>query len=165
TSSSEGTRSAPSNRSASRSFSRRRDPSTVRGTATSKAARSSWRRCSYHGIGQEPRMDSAQSIREHLDRIIATGEPLAALRKQWIDRCPSDSRPFRRLATKAWVAQAALYKQICHWGKFRRALMLGGVVLGLPFDIDLEQAGLLLPGDAPYQEFSTCLRDLARQLP
>jgi hypothetical protein len=64
------------------------------------------------GSGRNPRMDSQQSIREHLDRVIATGEPLATLRKQWIDRYPSDSRSFRRLATKSWVAQAALYKQI-----------------------------------------------------
>jgi hypothetical protein len=42
--------------------------------------------------------------------------------------------------------------------------MLGGLVLGLPFVIDAEQAGLLLPGNAPHQEFSTCIRDLARQL-
>src|SRR5439155_4290543 len=32
------------------------------------------------------------------------------------------------------------------------------------FVVDLEQAGHLLAGDVPHQEFSTCLRDLARQL-
>ena len=39
-----------------------------------------------------------------------------------------DSRPFRWRATKAWIAQAAIYRQVRHWGKFRRAVMLGSVV-------------------------------------
>lgn len=109
-------------------------------------------------------MYSQQSIREDLDHIIGTGEPIDALRARWIDRYPADSRLFRRLATKAWIAEAARYKRIRHWGKFRRALMLGTVVLGRPLVVDFEQAGLLLTGDASHQEFSTCLRDLARQI-
>jgi hypothetical protein len=110
-------------------------------------------------------MDSPQEIRECLARIVAAGGRIDDLQKEWSDRYPSNSRLFRRRATKAWIAQAGKYREIRHWGKFRRALTLGVVVWGHAFTVEFEQAGLLLPGDdASHQEFSTCLRDLARQI-
>lgn len=109
-------------------------------------------------------MDSEHEIRDYLDRLVATGCAVDGLEKQWHDRYPSDSRPFRRRATKAWLAEAKRYRDIRHWGKFRRALILGAVVWGHPFTVALEQAALLLPGQEQHQEFSTCLRDLARQI-
>ena len=89
---------------------------------------------------------------------------MPALRKHWSDRYSSDSRPFRRRAMQAWIAQAAVYRQVRHWGKFRRAVMLGAGVFKRPFLVALEQAGLLLADNISQPEFSTCLRVLQRQL-
>ena len=109
-------------------------------------------------------MDSQPAMRQHLDSIIAGGGSLPALHKRWRDRYAADSDPFLRRATKAWVAQVGAYRHVRHWGKFRRAIMLGAAVLGRPFLVDLERRGLLLADDTPRAEFSTSLRILQRQL-
>ena len=109
-------------------------------------------------------MDSQQTMRQHLDSIIAGGGPLPALHKRWRDRYATDSVSFLRRATKVWLAQVGAYRHVRHWGKFRRAIMLGAAVLGRPFLVDLERRGLLLCDDTPRPEFSTCLRILQRQL-
>ena len=109
-------------------------------------------------------MESEQTIREEIDGIVAGAEPLATARARWNSRYPDDSHAFRRRSIKAWVRQAAAYKQHRQWGRFRRAVMLAASVLGRPSIIEIEQAGILLPNDVPSQEFETCLRHLARQL-
>jgi hypothetical protein len=109
-------------------------------------------------------MDSVGEIRAYLDQAIAAGGAIDDLARQWAARYPSDLPAFRRRAVKAWIAQGTKYRDIRHWGKFRRALILGAAIWGDPFIVEFEQAGLLLPRDAPHQEFSACLRDLARQI-
>src|SRR5262249_42809975 len=109
-------------------------------------------------------MDTVSEIRAYLDRIIAHGGAIDDLVRQWGARYPSGSPAFRRRAVKAWLAQATEYRDIRHWGKFRRAVILGAAIWGDPFIVAFEQAGLLLPRDVPHQEFSTCLRILERQI-
>jgi hypothetical protein len=109
-------------------------------------------------------MESVKEIRDHLDYLITSGAALPELRQRSNARYPGDSRTARKRASKAWLTQTTEYRRLRHWGKFRRAIMLGAVVLGRQFIVDIEQDGLLLADGIPLQEFSTCLRDLARQI-
>lgn len=109
-------------------------------------------------------MESQQELRTQLDLTVAKRDSLPSMRGRWTDRYPSDSPVFRRTATKAWCAQMAEYKLRLHFGKFRRALVLGTAVLGPTFVRELDQAGFLLAGQVPNRSFATCLRDLARYL-
>ena len=109
-------------------------------------------------------MESQQEIRTQLDLTVAKRDSLASMRGRWTDRYPSDSVVFRRTAMKAWCAQMDQYKHRLHFGKFRRALVLGTAVLGRTFLRELDQAGFLLAGQVPNRSFATCLRDLARYL-